>query len=91
MIIFFNLVGLVMLAIAFGIAFGFRWLLSLTGDGLPMIIAGTLLITIDTRYRMWRRGTLQQSNQGGSLFFIPIWLWGCLWSVIGVVYLLRGV
>ncbi len=89
--IIFNIIGLVMLAIGFGMSFGVGSVGGLTGEGPLMIVAGPLLIVSG----IWHRMSLGASawfrpRAGGSLFFAPVWLWGVIWSVLGVVYTLQG-
>ncbi len=91
MLIIFNLRGLLMLAIAFGVAMGLGPLAGVSAEGPMMIIAGPLCLAMDLGYR-FIRGEREwlSSEDGGALFFIPIWIFGVLWFVLGIVYTVRG-
>jgi len=87
----FNIIGLFMLAIGFGVAFGVGRIAGLTGQGPLMLVAGPLLIVSDTWYRKSRAASAWfRPGAGGSLFFAPVWLWGAIWFVFGFVYTLQG-
>ena len=56
-----------------------------------MIIAGPLCIAIDVIYRLRQpERRWFHPDKGGSLFFIPLWLLGIFWFVLGIVYTARG-
>lgn len=89
--IIFNIPGIVIVAISFAIAFGVGHLTGTSAEGPLMIIAGSLAAAFDVIYR------LKQSvrhwfhpSYGGSLFFLPVWIFGVLWMVLGVVYTING-
>ena len=89
--IIFNLVGLVMFAISFGVAFLAGGITGTTAEGPLMIIAGPLLAACDATYR-WKHpaGHWFYPDRGGSLFFLPAWTFGLLWLVLGIVYTVQG-
>jgi len=89
--IIFNLVGLVMLAISFGVAFLTGWIMGTTAEGPLMIVAGPLAAACDAAYR-WKHsaGHWFHPDGGGSLFFLPVWTFGLLWLVLGIVYTVQG-
>jgi hypothetical protein len=89
-LIIFNIPGLIILLGAFGIAFGVGKLIGTTAEGPLMLIAAPLTIASDLFYRLkMRYGDLWRSAAGGSLFFIPVWILGVFWLVLGLVYTLR--
>jgi hypothetical protein len=89
--IIFNLPGIVMAAIAFGIAFGIGHLTGTSAEGPLMIIAGPLCVAMDLVYR-FRRSERRwfHPSFGGALFFIPVWILGIIWLVLGVAYVTQG-
>jgi hypothetical protein len=90
-VIIFNLPGILIAAIAFGIAFGVGHLAHLSGEGPLMIIAGPLCAAMDLVYRAKRSGRgWFHPSLGGALFFIPVWVFGILWFVLGIVYSIQG-
>ncbi len=85
-----NLSGFMMLAIVFLIAIGVSDAMGYTGEGPAMIIAGPLLALCDLGYRLTRKkGHWIIPKRGGSLFFVPVWCWGVVWLVLGIVYTVR--
>lgn len=90
-IIVFNLPGIVMAALAFGIAFGVGSLAGTQAEGPLTLIGGVLILIFDLAYRLLRKeGHWLTPNKGGSLFFLPAWAFGALWIVIGIVYTVRA-
>jgi uncharacterized membrane protein len=91
-IIIYNLPGIAIFAIAFGTAFGIGRLTEISGEGPLMIIAGPLCMALDLGYRFFRRPDHSWFNPsfGGALFFIPVWILGIIWLVLGAVYSIQG-
>jgi hypothetical protein len=90
-IIIFNVPGILMVAIAFGVAFGIGHLAGTSAEGPLMIIAGPLCVAMDLAYRYKRADRRWFSpGVGGALFFIPVWILGIVWLVLGVVYVAQG-
>jgi hypothetical protein len=89
--VIFNWLGLLMAVIAFGITFGVGHLAGITAEGPFMMILGPLCTAIDLtwRYRRPDRHWFHPSF-GGALFFVPVWIFGILWLVLGIVYTIRG-
>ena len=88
--IIFNLLGLGMLLISFGIAFGLGRLFGWTTEGPIMMMAGPLVALLDLGYRRrYAEGSWLHRHKGGSLFFLPLWAFGILWLILGTVYTLR--
>lgn len=90
-IIIFSLRGIIMVAIAFAIAFGIGYLAGTSAEGPLMMIAGPLCVAIDLAYRIRpsERRWFHPSF-GGALFFIPVWILGIVWLVLGIVYTTHG-
>jgi hypothetical protein len=91
MIIIFNWPGILMVAIALGIASGIGQLAGTSAEGPPMIIAGLLCAAMDLVYRVRRSGhRWLHPSFGGALFFIPVWILGIVWLVQGVASAIQG-
>lgn len=90
-VIIFNVPGIIIAAIAFGIAFGVGHLAGTTAEGPLMIIAGPLCAALDLAYR-YRRPERHwfHPNLGGALFFIPVWILGIVWLVLGMAYTIQA-
>jgi hypothetical protein len=81
--IFFNIPGILMLGLSLGIAVGIG---SLTGIGEAgqMLMGGIMAVLLDLAYRLGTpEGNWIHPNRGGSLFYLPVWLFGLGWMVIG--------
>ncbi len=90
-VIIFNLRGIAMCAIAFGIAFAAGKAFGFSGEGPLMIIAGQILAAFDIGYRLIAKdGHMFDPSRGGSLFFLPAWCFGALWLVLGIVYTVQA-
>ena len=56
-----------------------------------MIVAGLLCIALDLVYRFKRDDRRWFSpGVGGALFFIPVWVLGIVWLVLGIVDTVQG-
>jgi hypothetical protein len=87
MVIFFNYVGIAIIAVAFAVAYGVGRLLGFSGEGPLMILAGPMIALLDLAYRFAKTdGNWLVPHRGGSLFFLPVWCFGVLWLVLGLVY-----
>jgi hypothetical protein len=90
-IIIFNLPGIVMTACAIGIAFGLGEPTGWNNEGFLTSVSGAFVLTFDLAYRLMRRdGHWYKPDKGGSLFFLPAWVFGILWFILGIVYIVRG-
>ena len=89
--IIINLPAVAMLAIAFGIAWGLGALTGNSAESQMMMIAGPLCVAVDLVYR-WKVGDRRwfAPGAGGALFFIPIWMFGIFWFVLGIVRIAQG-
>jgi hypothetical protein len=87
--IWINLIGLVMFLAAFGAALGISRLVGSTGEGFATLCGGVLLMILDVGWRK-RRGTMRSFAGGGRLMFVPMWVWGIVWTAIGVYYCAKG-
>jgi len=89
-VIVFNFTALIICAIAFGAGFGVTHIAGLEGEGPLMLIAGPIAALLDLVWRKRHDDNWFRANGGGSLFWLPVWLFGLLWLVLGVVYTIRG-
>jgi len=85
----FNLIGFVMFLVGIGVGVGIARSVGSTGEGLPMVVGGPLLVLLDLGYRKARGGKMF-GRAGGTIIYLPVWLWGAAWAALGVVYIARG-
>jgi hypothetical protein len=87
----FNWVGLLMFAASIGTGMGIGHLLGDPREGLVMVTGGPLAVVFDLVYRLVRPGGHWfHPDRGGSLFYLPVWLFGIAWTLLGTYYLLAG-
>lgn len=90
-IIVFNLPGIIMIAAAFGLAFGIGSSAGWNNEGFLTSMGGAFLLAFDLAYRLLRKdGHWLKPDSGGSLFFLPAWCFGGFWFILGVVYIAQG-
>jgi len=89
MVLVFNVFGLAMFLAGFGAAAGVLNAFGSSNDALGMLIGGPLLVVLDFYVRRWRRASLF-GRGGGALFWLPVWLWGIGWTVLGTFQLIHG-
>ena len=90
-VIIFNWLGLAFLVVGFAAAFCVRAVAGIQSEGALMLVLGPVVLAADLAYRLLRKdGHWFSSRKGGSLFFLPLWMFGVLWTVLGAVYLYRG-
>jgi hypothetical protein len=77
----FNLIGLVMFLAAIGAALGISHLLGSSSDRFAMILTGPLLSIVDIALRKARGASLFRGAGGGTILFVPMWIWGVLFTV----------
>jgi hypothetical protein len=86
---FFNRWGFGIFIIAFAIAYGAGKLFGLSREGPMMVIGDPLVIAFDLGLRCLRAdGHWFSPERGGSLLFLPVWLFGALWFFLGLLYTL---
>ncbi len=84
-IIIFNVQVIAMVAIAFAVTFGVGHLAGISAEGPLMMVAGPLCMALDLVYRLKLADRRWFSpGAGGSLFFIPVWILGVLWLILGI-------
>ena len=89
-IIIFNWLGIGICAIGFGLAFLAQFFLGSMSEGQLMIISGPIITILDIVYRLRSEDkNLFKSLKGGSLFFLPVWCFGLLWLILGIIYTLN--
>jgi hypothetical protein len=89
--IIFNLIGLLMLAISFGLAYGITRLFGTSDSFVFMSIGGVLTVICDVAYRwLSPTGHWFSPGGGGSVFFLPLWLLGALALAYSLTEVLTG-
>lgn len=86
----FNALGFLMFVAAFGGGYGIMRSLGIDDEGVWMMIAGPLLAALDLGARVARRTPLLQRAGAAQILFLPAWIWGTGWAVLGAVYYFRG-
>lgn len=82
----FNLTGFTLFAIGFGAAYGIGVLVGTTEEGPLMIIGASIIISADLLVRLkGQDGHWLRPSGGGALLFIPLWIVGIIWLVLGVL------
>jgi hypothetical protein len=90
-VIIYNYAGIIITAIGFAAAFGVGAIVGSSAEGPLMMIAGPSIALLDLAYRFkLENGHWFIPHRGGSLFFLPVWLLGALWFVLGIVYIVGG-
>ena len=58
----------------------------------PLTLLGGVLVTgLDLLFRLcWLKCGLWNRERGATLLFIPIWIFGLIWIVLGLIYTLVG-
>jgi hypothetical protein len=91
LIIIFNALGLAFIGIGFGVAMLIRSVAGVESEGGTMLVLGPIVAATDLIFRFSHRdGHWFWPKRGGQLFFLPVWMFGVLWTVLGAVYLYRG-
>src|SRR5258708_4002871 len=86
----FNTPRFVMAAIGLSAAFRVGEWRHISAEGALMLVASAFLIPMDLIDRLTRKEMrLFHPSGGGNLFFVPIWIWGLLWSCLGASYTLH--
>jgi hypothetical protein len=85
----FNIIGLVMVLLALAVAFVLTRLFGSSDENHFIILTAVVAILCDVVYR-WRHpaGHWFSPSRGGSLFFLPVWLFGLFaigWSVTHIL------
>jgi hypothetical protein len=90
-IIIFNIIGLLMVAVGFGVAYGLTRLVGSSDEDLLVITAAAAAVACDVAYRcLHPSGHWLSPTRGGSLFFLPVWLCGLLAAAWGTTHALTG-
>ncbi len=89
--IIFNYAGIIIAVIGFAVAFGIGTVVGTSAEGPLMMMAGPVIAMLDVVYRFKvPDGHWFIPHRGGSLFFLPVWAFGVLWFVLGIVYSVGG-
>ena len=54
---------------------------------LQTILAGVLVFLIDRSYRQRLGANLVDYDRGGRIIFIPLWVMGLIWILVGMIQL----
>jgi hypothetical protein len=91
LIVIFNALGLAFIGIGFAVAMSIRAVAGIESEGATMLILGPVVAATDLIFRLSHRdGHWFSPRRGGQLFFLPVWMFGVLWIVLGAVYLYHG-
>jgi hypothetical protein len=75
-----------MFAVAFGVAIGILALFGIQQEAPGIFVGGIILVAIDLGYRLKKSDSdYGTPAAGGSLFFMPAWVLGAFWIILGVV------
>jgi len=90
-IVFFNFLGLGMFVASWTVAFIAADALGLAGEGPRMVVAGPMAVLLDGLFR-WRHpaGHWLNPTGGGNVLFIPVWVFGVFWTLLGLTYCATG-
>ncbi|WP_115227075.1 hypothetical protein [Iodobacter fluviatilis] len=87
--ILINFIGIALLLVGLGIPAMASSALHLSHEA-SLVVTGVLLVAMDVTWRLIQRGenswraALALPKQGGSIFFLPVWLWGGWWIGLGM-------
>ncbi len=91
MLIIFNWLGVAFVGIGIGLSTAASFVFGIHSEGGLMMILGPAVLVSDLSYRLFHKnGHWFWPSRGGNLFFLPAWMFGMLWLVLGGVYLYRG-
>jgi hypothetical protein len=97
-LLIFNIPGITMFLIAGAITLGVKRIPGFpVGQGPPTFLLGVLCIVFDLVYRLrnWKKYASHWAlwihpARGGALFLLPVWGFGLLWVVLGIIYTIGG-
>ena len=91
MVAIFNALGLAFIGIGFAVTMSIRAVAGIESEGATMLILGPVVAAADLIFRLLHRdGHWFWSKGGGQLFFLPVWMFGVFWTVVGAIDLYRG-
>ena len=83
---FANRVGFLTVFYGFALGYGASYILGYKDGELTEAIGGALIAATDLGIRVGRhRGKWLGRSSGGTLFFLPVFVFGILWSVLGTI------
>lgn len=86
MLVIFNLHGLLFLGIGFAAAFALGAFAGWESEAEYMLVLGPMVAGSDLAFRLLHKtGHWFWPRSGGHLFFLPVWMYGLLWTVLGVI------
>ena len=83
-----------MVVVCLSVAYVVGLVIGTTAENLLMLMGGPLLVACDLLYRGKRAGSSSGHKRwyhprlGGQLFFIPVWILGLFWGLLGTYRLL---
>ena len=101
-LIIFNAIAFVELAIAFGFVLGVDAIFDLGSGGQQGLCMHPVVVLLDLGYRLYgheyRRWQdlvedtewLTDGRRGGSLFYIPAWIAGSIFTIVSLVMVVKG-
>jgi hypothetical protein len=91
MILIFNGLGLAFIGIGLAVSILVGNAIGISGEGPQMLLLGPVVALSDLAYRlMHKNGHWFWPSCGGQLFCLPVWFFGVLWVVFGLVDTFRG-
>ncbi len=81
----FNNLGFVIFLFSFGVSIAIEPLLGHPGDAVLTMLGGALCTALDLGYRLVRKFALFSPRGGGWLLYLPLWLLGLFWLLLGAL------
>jgi hypothetical protein len=89
--ILFNWIGAAIGVVGIAAAFGLGKLLAVSNEGFVLVVMGLVVIPLDLLYRTKSEdGHLLHPSGGGNIWFIPVWCWGIVCLLAGLVRFIKG-
>jgi hypothetical protein len=86
-----NALGVAFVGIGVAVSMSVTAIVGIHSEGGTMMILGPVVLVADLAFRLLHKdGHWLSPTRGGHLFFLPVWMFGLLWIVLGAVYLHRG-
>ena len=89
-IIRFNWIGLAMFVAALAATAAILHVIGTSGQGPAVLLGGALLVLLDLGVRRANGARLFSGRGGGTIMYLPVWMWGMVWTGLGALDCLRG-